>query len=123
VRNLLVREQFPDGQATAGGTDVRTSTYDAARRLVTRRDQGGVTTTYAYDKAGRMTGRTYSAGSAGDLFSYDAVGRLVRAESGQHGNAVDFAWCDTATVIRKHLTQNDLTLLLRPAVGPHGHLS
>ena len=71
--------------------DVTTKlTYDARQRLLTRTIEasGGLTTTFAYDPAGNLTGVTLPDGSA-LAYTYDAAHRLV-AIADLLGNHVDY---------------------------------
>ena len=47
--------------------------------LKQRTDRRGVITTYSYDTVGRLIGKSYSDGTPGAGFTYDAAGRLETA--------------------------------------------
>src|SRR4051812_25612891 len=87
-RNLLTSEIYPPGKTTpTPGTDTRTYTYDAGRRLATRTDQTGLVTTYGYDHANHLTSRRYPDG-LNDGFAYDDASRLLSATSARFATTV-----------------------------------
>lgn len=94
-RDLLTSELFPAGQQTGApsgpSTDLRSYTYDSGRRLATRVDQAGITTTYVYDNANRLIERQYSDGKK-DVFDYDLASRLEDADSDRYDVQVDRAY-------------------------------
>lgn len=96
LRNLLVTEIYPKGDATSGTDEnKRTYTYDAGRRLSTWVDQDTVTTAYQYDPANRLKERQYPD-SQNDLFAYDKASRLLQATSKRFGTVVDRVYDDAS---------------------------
>ena len=94
-RGLLKEEKYRDQPPTDGysDADIRTYTYDGARRLKTRLDQAGVTTTYDYDMANRLKARQYNTpASDDDTFDYDRASRLTLANSARYNVGVGRAY-------------------------------
>lgn len=88
VRGLLTEEAFRDDKPTDGygSDDKRTYTYDFAKRLATRKDQRGQTTTFTYLRDGRLSTRKQSKT---DTFTYDLAGRMTKAVSGLYLTTVE----------------------------------
>ncbi|MES2982818.1 MAG: RHS repeat-associated core domain-containing protein [Verrucomicrobiota bacterium] len=59
-----------------------TYTYKASGRLATRTWARGITTTYSYDKGGRMISSNYSDSTRDISMSYDALGRQTTQSNG-----------------------------------------
>jgi YD repeat-containing protein len=102
-RGLLTSETYPAGQQTpdAARPDKRSYTYDSGRRLKTRTDQAAIITTYTYDRANRLTVRSYTGPGAGlaDGFTYDNAGRLLTATSGRYGVSVSRSYDPAGRVL------------------------
>lgn len=90
-RNQLETERFP------GETAARSYTYHPNGQLKTRTDQRGIVTTYGYDGANRLTGRSYSDAPA-DAFVLDDAGRITTATSGRYGTVVERTWKPTGLI-------------------------
>ena len=114
VRNLLVSETFPTGQA---GRTVRRYLYDAGRRLTRRTVTTAPASTftevtnYQYDQANRLITRSYADGK-NDVFTYDSVSRLKSASSARYANRVLRSY-DAAS----RLTAETLSYTAGPDVG------
>lgn len=98
ARNALETETFP---GSTGGT--RTRTYDALGRLETLTDQRGIVTTFGYDRADRLTSRSYSDGSRDDL-ELDALGRPTKATAGRSGVVIDRVYTNRGHLDRETTT-------------------
>ena len=106
VRNLLVSETFPTGQA---GRTVRSYLYDGGRRLtrrtVTTAPASAFTevTNYQYDNANRLVTRSYADGK-NDVFTYDPVSRLKTASSARYANRVSRTYDAASRLTAETLT-------------------
>jgi len=92
---LLKKVKQPDGTSTSW-------TFDVAGRVATITDNIGTVVTNAYDAAGRLTGRTINRGTnvigtTAESFTYDAVGRLIRAADDD--SVVDFTYDSLGNVL------------------------
>ncbi|HEX3799312.1 MAG TPA: RHS repeat-associated core domain-containing protein [Verrucomicrobiae bacterium] len=66
---------FVSSKTYDGGASGPSYAYTSAGRLYTRTWARGITTTYAYDHAGGLTGVSYSDSTPGVIYAYDRRGR------------------------------------------------
>lgn len=109
-RNAKTKETYPDhvGGTSSGNTGygIVEFSFDPAGRLEMRTDQLGDTVTYVYDLAGRMEQRDYRTKanspsgtiSDSDIFTYDASGRTLTAESERYDNVVTMVYDDAGRI-------------------------
>lgn len=98
ARSELATETFP---GSTGGT--RRRTYDPLGRLETLTDQRGIVTTFGYDRADRLTSRSYSDGSRDDL-DLDVLGRPTKATAGRSGVVIDRVYTNRGQLDRETTT-------------------
>jgi RHS repeat-associated protein len=84
ARDLRTTETYPD---STGPNDRVVNTFDAASRLVSRKDQGGGGVMFTYDIADRRIEKRDPEGDV-DSFEYDAADRLVRGSSQRYGTTI-----------------------------------
>lgn len=119
ARGVLVRESYRDQQpeGTFDTADQRNYVVDALRRVTSRKDQIGKTTTYLYDFASRLSERRYSTSSSyKETFGYDAASRLVQAVSGRYRNTVTRNY--TANGERAGRLQTETVTFTGQPIGP-----
>jgi RHS repeat-associated protein len=77
-------DKQPTSVTPPAGTSLaaRSYTYDGFGRLKSAKDGNGVTETYSYDAADRVTRITYSSGAADVVYTYDGAGNLASRVDG-----------------------------------------
>ena len=129
-----IQETYADhvSGTSAGDADygIVEFTVDAAGRLQRKTDQLGDTCTHEYDLGGRLSHRDYRtranspSGPISDIdtFTYDAVGRMLSAESGRYGNRVDRTYDAAGRLIRESLTAGGQTYTVTQTYDAAGQL-
>ena len=90
VLGRLTTIEFPDSDTV----DFDFSTWVSDRRI-SRTDQNGATTTYAFNDLYQLTNRGTSTSDPNDIFTWTKAGRLLSAYQNSGGPSSEFTW-DTA---------------------------
>jgi len=110
-RNLKLSETYADNNPP-GVVDVRSFTYDGARRPATIVLQTGDYITLVFDSGNRLNQRQYRASgippsdppSDADSFTFDGSGHLLTATSGRYSNTLTFTYDQAGRLSTEALT-------------------